>query len=696
MRYKNILFFVIAAVLQFFATACKEDLSESIAKGVVIKSYMPTAVMPGMQIDITGTNLHQAQKIIFPGDVEVSDIEVVTSNLIRVIVPEAISPEGGKLKLATEDGIIEGHLNLRLATPVLTGIDPGDEVRELQELTFKGEDLDCIKKVIFPAAEDDLEIEMPAMNFQRKSAGNIKVIVPVGIRPGMNSVKLEAFDGSVIESPQVNMLVAEKEPDGSAVLTLQSVSSERYLTRDLSQDVPVIKDYTGRSDQQFIFLPVPGTTDEFYIQSKSSGEFLVVGDEYDWRMAWVVDPVNISDPVKGHFKIEYLGQPGLVQIRAMASVVFGLDSNDDGSEVYSNKNGADNPMYQWHMEILSGSLDRPVPSFVVWEGEQDFGEWFDFYLEADAFADLTVGSVIKIQIEASDAGWSNFDLSDVDWADFNGFAWKHPQDEWPDGVVKMPVDEDVYNRIMAGGLRIRGAYFTLYKVEITPGDPAPEPSDLLWEGEQAFGDWSVVKIEAGLLGNLAEGDIIRIHYLPEDGQFAQLDLRDSNDVSFPGMEWLDMVANWPDGYVDFEVDADAVKRLTSGGLLIRGSHYTLTKVEIIKGLSDTYWEGEQSFGDWFIVTLEASLFGNLSEGDAIRIHYIPEDGQFAQLDLRDSKDASFPNMEWVDMMGKWPDGHVDFVVDADAVKRIREGGLLVRGSHYTLTKVERINSTDLL
>lgn len=694
MRYKNILFCTLAVVFQLLTFACKDDMAEGITQGVVIKSYMPSAVMSGMQMSITGTNLQQAGKIIFPGDVEVSDFKVVTSNLIKVNVPSGISPEGGVLKIVTDSGIIEGHIKLRLARPALTGIEPGDEVSELQEMTFKGEDLECIGKVIFPGADDE-DIEMPAMNFQRKSSGNIKVLVPVGIRTGMNKVKLVAFDGSVLESQEVNMLAVAAEPDGSAVLTLQSVSAERYLTRDPARDVPVIKDYSGRADQQFNFMPVPGTADEFFIQSKSSGEFLVVGDEYDWRMAWVADPVNISDPVKGRFKIESLGQPGLVQIRAMASVVFGLDSNDDGSEVYSNKSGTDNPMYQWRMEILSGSLERPAPSFMIWEGEQDFGEWYDFYLEADQFGDLTVGAVIKITITASDAGWSNFDLSDIDWQDFSGFAWKHPQDEWPDGIVKLTVDQDVYDRIMRGGLRIRGAYFTLYKVEITPGEPAPEPSDLLWEGEQAFGDWFIVRIEAGLLGNLAEGDTIRIHYTPEEGQFAQLDLRDSRDVSFPGMEWLDMVGNWPDGYVDFVVDADAVSRLTSGGLLIRGSHYTLTKVEIIKALSDIYWEGEQSFGDWFIVTLESSLFGNLNEGDAIRIHYIPEEGQFAQLDLRDSNDAGFENMEWVDMRGKWPDGHVDFIVDSDAVKRIQKGGLLVRGSHYTLTKVERINSSDL-
>ena len=70
-------------------------------------------------------------------------------------------------------------------------------------------------------------------------------------------------------------------------------------------------------------------------------------------------------------------------------------------------------------------------------------------------------------------------------------------------------------------------------------------------------------------------------FKPEDGQWPQMDLRDANDVSFPGFEWLGLDVFAEDGYVDFQMGESIQKRLLEGGLLIRGSHYTLLKVEIL-------------------------------------------------------------------------------------------------------------------
>lgn len=571
---------VLAIILSGLMCGCSDDTQESLSQGLQIKSFMPSAVMANTEMVISGNNLHEVSTIIFPGNIEVHDFEVVTSNMIKVKVPAGVA--AGKLRLAGAGSEVESLQEMRLATPVINFMEPGDEARERDVITFKGEDLDCIGSIIFPGADGE-DIVVDAMTFMRKSSGHLKVRVPMGILGGMSAIRLIAFDGSELRSQEINLVAAAKDPDGSVVCRIQHVGSERYLTRNSAEEYPRVMAYTGSKDQEFSFLPVDEMPGCYYIKNSATGEYLVIGDENDWRMFWVTDPTTITYPDRGMYQVVEMAG-GNVQIKNVGSGNLGTDSNDENSEVYGNKYGETEPRFLWRLDIISGEFGLPETStdITLWEGEQDFGEWYDFYLEPEEFTALTVGSVIKITIEASDEGWSNFDLQDVDWVDFDGFAWKHPQDEWPDGIVKMNVTDDVHARITAGGLRIRGAYFTLLKVEITGAEPTPEPSSLLWEGEQEFGDWYIVKIEAAQLALLQPDDTIRMWFYPEPDQWPQMDLRDSNDVSFPGFEWLGLSDFVENGYVDFPMDESICERLLSGGLLIRGSHYVLTKVEILQ------------------------------------------------------------------------------------------------------------------
>lgn len=575
-NYKS-LWIILGIMLLGLTCGCSDDHMESIPQGVQIKAFMPVAVMENTEMVITGNNLDKVTAVIFPEGIEVSTFEVVTANMIKVTIPAGVAT--GKLRLDSPDGIVESVDVMRPARPQINSMEPGDEVRELEVITFKGEDLECIDKIIFPG-EGDEDIVVGAMSFMRKSSGHLKVRVPAGVRGGMASIRLIAANGEELLSNEINLLAAAKEPDGSVKCYIKHIGSERYLTRNIAEEYPRVMSFTGSRDQEFSFIPVDEMPGNYYLKNSATGEYLVIGDENDWRMIWVFDPTTITFPERGMYQVMNISGSDNIQIKNVGSGMLGTDSNDENSEVYGNKWGETEPRFLWSLDILSGSFDIPDASLIIWEGEQDFGEWYDFYLEAEQFADLTVGSVIRITIQASDDGWSNFDLQDADWADFDGFAWKHPQDEWPDGIVNMNVTEDVYNRIKAGGLRIRGAYFTLYKVEITGGEPPREPSNLLWEGEQPFDDWYIVKIPADYLSHLQAEDIIRIWFTPEDGAWPQMDLRDADDVSFPGFEWLGL-EEFTDGYVDFQMNESIRDRLSSGGLLIRGSHYTLLKVEIL-------------------------------------------------------------------------------------------------------------------
>lgn len=573
--YKTYLWLILGAILSNIACGCSDDLQESVPQGIQIKAFMPAAVMENTEMVITGNNLNEVTAVIFPDEIEVKSFELVNSNMIKVIVPAGVS--AGKLRLLSPEGITESIDNMRVASPQITSMEPGDEVREREVLTFKGEDLECISKIVFPGAEG-ADIVVDAMSFMRKSSGHLKVRVPVGIMGGTTSIRLIAANGNELRSGEINLLAAAKDPDGSVKCYIQHIGSERYLTRNTAEDYPRVMSYTGSREQEFSFLPVDEMPGNYYIKNSATGEYLVIGDENDWRMIWVFDPTTISIPERGMYQVVAINGTDNIQIKNVGSGMLGTDSNDENSEVYGNKWGETEPRFLWKLEILSGSFDIPDSgSSELWSGELEFGDWNILDLEASLFANLNVGDKIRMHFTPEAGQYAQMDLRDRNDGPFPGFEWLGLGEA--EGYVDLPVTEDAHTRITSGGLLIRGSHYTITKVEIISEAPV-EIGNVLWEGSQEFGDWYVVTIPAEYLQNLKADDTIRMSFTPEDGQWPQMDLRDNNDVSFPGFEWLGLV-DFPDGYVDFKMDESIQQRLVSGGLLIRGSHYTLTKVEIL-------------------------------------------------------------------------------------------------------------------
>lgn len=573
--YKTYLWLLLSIILSSITCGCADDLQESVSQGVQIKAFMPSAVMENTEMVITGNNLDEVSAIIFPDEIEVRSFELVTANMIKVMVPAGVS--SGKLCLLTAEGITGSADDIRIASPQITSMEPGDEVREQDILTFKGEDLECISKIVFPGAEGS-DIVVDAMSFIRKSSGHLKVRVPVGIMGGMSSIRLIAANGDELKSGEINLLAAAKDPEGSVKCYIQHIGSERYLTRNTAEDYPRVMSYTGSREQEFSFLPVDGMPGKYYLKNSSTGEYLVIGDENDWRMIWVFDPTTISIPERGMYQVLSVNGSANIQIKNVGSGMLGTDSNDENSEVYGNKWGETEPRFLWKLEILSGSFETPDSgSSDLWSGELEFGDWNILDLEADLFINLKIGDKIRMHFTPETGQYAQMDLRDRNDVSFPGFEWLGLGEA--EGSVDLPVSEDTHARITSGGLLIRGSHYTITKVEII-SETTVEIGNILWEGSQDFGDWYVVTISAEYLQNLKASDTIRMTFTAEEGQWPQMDLRDSNDVSFPGFEWLGL-ADYPDGYVDFKMDELIQQRLMSGGLLIRGSHYTLIKVEIL-------------------------------------------------------------------------------------------------------------------
>ncbi len=463
-----------AAVLlnAFVFAACEDDQNEETYAGLSIKSYMPTTVMEGTEITIAGSALDEVTALSFPGDIEVKNFELVTTNMIRVVAPAGIAAEGGPLKLVAGDRIVESHVAMKLAKPVVKSLDPGDEVQAGGELSFKGEDLECIKQALFPT-EDGGNISIESMDFLRKSSDNIKVIVPEEVKSGICSFTLIAANGAVLNTPEVNVLVAPKDPLGTVVGSICNASSGRYITRN-DLPTPMIMNRTGGNNQKFKFMPIPDMAFTYYIWSFETGEYLAVGEENNWRMAWVADPTAIPNPDNARFQIVPVDDNSeYVKIRVLGSKCLGTDSDDDNSEVYSDKSGEE-PRYQWRIDILSGSFDEGWNQ--VWEGESEYDEWgwLDQFVPVSGFVGLKVGQSIRMYFTPVEGQEPQIDLRDGNdrppYSD-ERYNWKSMKDfdTYELGYIDIPVDEDLYDRIFnagEGGFHFRGYWYVLTKVEL--------------------------------------------------------------------------------------------------------------------------------------------------------------------------------------------------------------------------------------
>lgn len=175
--------------------SCQDKSADGTVTKLTIKAFSPTVVTAGGDMIIMGSYLEQVSSIVFPGNLEVANFEMITSNQIKLTVPLDISAEGGHLQFVAKNIKIESTVAMRVAKPEVKSMLPGDEVGIGQELAIRGIDLEYTKQVIFPAETDNENIVIEAIDFLRKASEGIKVIVPNGVRSGENRIKLVALNG---------------------------------------------------------------------------------------------------------------------------------------------------------------------------------------------------------------------------------------------------------------------------------------------------------------------------------------------------------------------------------------------------------------------------------------------------------------------------------------------------------------------
>ncbi|NDV77398.1 IPT/TIG domain-containing protein [Dysgonomonas sp. 511] len=218
------------AILAISFTACSDDDDSS--GSVVLEAYGPSPALRGGQLTFVGKNMDKVTKVILPDNIEITDIEVVSSERIKVTIPQNAAE--GYVQIVTPNGILTSKTLLTYTEPItITSLSPSP-VKPGETLTIEGDYLNLMKKVIF--AED---VEVANEDFITWERSKIELVVPAEARTGKITlsdmatipVELESEMELQVVLPSVNQIVdlTDKKPGDKITVTGKDLDLVEYV-----------------------------------------------------------------------------------------------------------------------------------------------------------------------------------------------------------------------------------------------------------------------------------------------------------------------------------------------------------------------------------------------------------------------------------------------------------------------------------
>lgn len=203
---------VLLSSLTFTACDTNDVDTNQYKGGISLNVFGPSPVLRGGELRFLGCGMDQVASVLIPGCDAITDIQLISAEEIRVIVPQTALPGYVTLMLRNGESIIT-KTQLTYSEPVSIESFSPESVRPGDVLTIKGEYLNLIHQVIFAdnvVVSDEIAVEEEEKGRTTENAGflkhtrnEIQVLVPYEARSG----KICLSDGA--ELP--NLLYAEVE-----------------------------------------------------------------------------------------------------------------------------------------------------------------------------------------------------------------------------------------------------------------------------------------------------------------------------------------------------------------------------------------------------------------------------------------------------------------------------------------------------
>ena len=259
-------------------TSCSDSLydTQQFQGGVCVNVFGPCPVARGGELRFIGSGLDQINAVEIPGCASITDIQRVSSEEIRVTVPQTAME--GKVVLRYSGGTITTKTPIRYSEPVsvdeLTpaSIKPGDI------LEIKGEYLNLMSEVCFSFLEGRDSVNVFADDFIAHERNVIKVVVPEEAVSGIVTVSDAA------EIPQ--MIKSKKE----IAVVLPAVEKPVDLTNAVPGSTVTVKG-TDFDLVRSVVMPNGSEVDFAYDADNSAISFVLPAN--------VIDGAIVAMPASG-------------------------------------------------------------------------------------------------------------------------------------------------------------------------------------------------------------------------------------------------------------------------------------------------------------------------------------------------------------------------------------------------------------
>jgi len=174
--YSRVLLMMLVILAASF-TACSSDDDDS-SGAVTLEAYGPSPALRGSELTFIGKNLDKVTSVILPDKIVITDIEVVSTEQIKVIIPQ--DAKEGYVKLLALGDTLRAKTLLTYTEPISISSIAPSSVKAKEILTIEGDYLNLIQKVVFA---DDVEVGYK--EFKTWERGKIEVEVPREAQTGI-------------------------------------------------------------------------------------------------------------------------------------------------------------------------------------------------------------------------------------------------------------------------------------------------------------------------------------------------------------------------------------------------------------------------------------------------------------------------------------------------------------------------------
>lgn len=250
--------------------------------GVHLNSFGPSPVARGGELRFLGSGMDQIVKITIPGCDDITDIERVGSEEIRIKVPQTAEP--GYLTLHYAGGTIETKTLLTFSEPISIDEIAPLTVKPGNELTITGEYLNLIKEVCFSFTTDSVNVFADA--FVAHDRKTIKLVVPAEAVSGTvilsdakempNTIESEVAIEVIVPSVEAPLDLTNAK--GGDKITVKGKDFDLVTSVEMPDGTPVEFTYANEGEETVSFVLPDNTTDGAVVVCTASGVKVVVAN----------------------------------------------------------------------------------------------------------------------------------------------------------------------------------------------------------------------------------------------------------------------------------------------------------------------------------------------------------------------------------------------------------------------------------